>query len=134
MNPTIAFARQNLELIVDGGQPAADLNTNSRVWGASLGSAVYVWRSGLGITADGAMLYAAGDGLSAATLADVLMRAGAVRAMELDINSAWVDFFSYAHQPDGSITVNKLLPDMHPSITNYLTASSRDFIALFSRV
>jgi hypothetical protein len=133
MNPTIAFARQNLELIVDGGQPAADLNTNSRVWGASLGNAVYVWRSGLGITADGAMLYAAGDGLSAATLADVLIRAGAVRAMELDINSAWVDFFSYAHQPDGSITVNKLLPDMHPSITNYLTASSRDFIALFSR-
>jgi hypothetical protein len=54
--------------------------------------------------------------------------------MELDINSAWVDFFSYAHQPDGSITVNKLLPDMHPCITDYLTASSRDFIALFSRV
>jgi len=29
--------------------------------------------------------------------------------------------------------VVKLLPDMRPSTSNYLTASSRDFIAVFRR-
>jgi hypothetical protein len=57
--------------------------------------------------------------------------------MELDINSSWVDFFSYspalAGQPASNLTVTKLLPDMRPSTGNYLTASSRDFIAIFRR-
>ena len=52
--------------------------------------------------------------------------------MELDINSTWVDFFSYAPTLAGGLTVSKLLPDMRPSTNNYLTASSRDFIAAFS--
>jgi len=134
MGPDVAWARQNLVLIVDGGAPVAGLESNNAEWGATLGNRVLVWRSGVGITADGALVYAAGNGLSAASLADVLARAGAVRAMELDINSAWVDFFSYTPptlvQPLG---VTKLLPDMHPSTSNYLTASSRDFVAVFRR-
>jgi len=134
MGPDVAWARQNLVLIVDGGAPVAGLESNNAEWGATLGNRVLVWRSGVGITADGALVYAAGNGLSAASLADVLVRAGAVRAMELDINSAWVDFFSYTPptlvQPLG---VTKLLPDMHPSTSNYLTASSRDFVAVFRR-
>ncbi|MFI5041463.1 MAG: hypothetical protein ACHQNA_06390, partial [Acidimicrobiales bacterium] len=73
------------------------------------------------------------NGLSASTLAAVLTRAGAVRAMELDINSAWVDFFSYGPNLLGGLSVYKLLPDMRPSTSNYLTASSRDFIAVFRR-
>jgi hypothetical protein len=31
------------------------------------------------------------------------------------------------------IGVTKLLPDMQPSTGNYLTASSRDFVAVFRR-
>ena len=54
-----------------------------------------MWRSGLGVTADGAVVYVAGPGLSALSLANLLVRAGAVRAMELDINTDWVDFFTY---------------------------------------
>jgi len=138
MGPGIAFARQNLSLIVDGGHPVPDLRSDSTAkWGATVGNNVYVWRSGLGVTADGALVYAAGNGLSVVTLADVLARAGAVRAMELDINSAWVDFFSYTPAPPGQavpdLGVIKLLPDMHASTSDYLTASSRDFIAVFRR-
>jgi hypothetical protein len=70
-------------------------------------------------------------------LADLLSRAGAVRAMELDINSAWVDFFTYspapATLPPADLTVKKLLVDMVPSTSHYLTDSSRDCIALFAR-
>jgi hypothetical protein len=138
MGPEVAFARQNLSLIVDGGRPVPALASNSSaLWGSTLGNRVYVWRSGLGVTADGALVYAAGNGLTAPTLAGVLVRAGAVRAMELDINSTWVDFFSYtpatAGQPASDVGVIKLLPDMSPSTSDYLTASSRDFIAVYRR-
>ena len=50
--------------------------------------------------------YAGGPGLSITTLvsittlADILARAGAVRAMELDINTGWVNFAAY--DPHGS--------------------------------
>ncbi len=138
MGPNVVFARQNLALIVDNGQPVPDvLSGNTAKWGATVGNKILVWRSGLGVTADGAIVYAAGNGLSALSLAQLLSRAGAVRGMELDINSAWTCFFTYSPaQPGASaadLTVTKLLADMQPSTSNYLTASSRDFFALFQR-
>ncbi len=42
---------------------------------------------GLGVTADGALVYVGGSGLSIVDLANLLARAGAVRAMEMDINT-----------------------------------------------
>lgn len=47
-------------------------------------------RSGIGITANGDLMYAAGPNLSAATLARAMQAAGACRAMQLDINTPWV--------------------------------------------
>ena len=44
------------------------------------------------MTADGALVYVGGPGLNITDLADLLVRAGAVRAMELDINTDWVNF------------------------------------------
>jgi hypothetical protein len=136
--PNVAMARQNLDLIVDGGQPVPGVQLNDPArWGYTVGNAVLVWRSGLGVTANGALVYVGGPGLSAIGLAQLLVRAGAVRAMELDINSDWVDFFTYgpgpAGSPPGDLTVSKLLVDMKPSTYNYLSASSRDGIAVFSR-
>jgi hypothetical protein len=138
MGPNIVSARQNLALIVDGGQPVPDvLSGNTSKWGATVGNKVLVWRSGIGVTANGAVVYVGSAGLSALTLAQLLARAGAVRAMELDINSAWVDFFTYGPAPAGipayQLSVTKLLADMSPSTSNYLTPTSRDFFALFSR-
>jgi hypothetical protein len=138
LTPDVVMVRQNLDLIVDGGRPAPGVQFNNPAkWGYTVGNAVLVWRSGLGVTADGALVYVGGPGLSADGLAQLLVRAGAVRAMELDINSDWVDFFTYAPGPPGSppgdLSVTKLLADMKPSSYNYLSASSRDGIALFSR-
>lgn len=137
MSSNVVAVRQNLTLIVDGGAPVAGIDSNAgNRWGATLGNKVLVWRSGVGVRADGTLLYAAGNGLTAASLADLLARAGAVRAMELDINPEWVTFNVYAH-PDpanpASIDARKLLPDMQRPATRYLGADSRDFIAIFSR-
>ncbi len=96
MGPTVVSVRQNLDLLVDNGQvvPAA-YDANSTEWGATLGNALYVWRSGLGVTADGALVYVGGPGLDVLDLANLLVRAGAIRAMELDINTDWVNFSTY---------------------------------------
>ncbi len=137
MGPDIAAVRQNLSLIVDGGTPVPGLQSDSNVaWGATVGNKAFVWRSGVGVTSDGALVYAGGNGLSVDSLAQVLAHAGAVRAMELDINSAWVSFFSYAPPPGTPATAGdgtKLVPDMSSWPGRYLVPSSRDFIALFAR-
>jgi hypothetical protein len=96
MTSTVASVRQNLVLLVDNGQvsPIA-YDANSSAWGATLGGGLYVWRSALGITANGALLYVGGPGLDIYNLANIMVHAGAVRAMELDINTDWVNFSTY---------------------------------------
>jgi hypothetical protein len=136
MSPDIVSARQNLALIVDNGQPVAGLPDNADgAWGATLGNRVFVWRSGVGVDQNGGLVYGAGPGLSAVTLAILLQRAGAVRAMELDINSDWVTGYTY-QQTDptnpGAITGVKLLPSMSHGNDRYLQPSESDFFALLS--
>ena len=102
MTPSVVSVRQNLDLLVDNGQivPAA-YDANSSAWGATLGGGLYVWRSALGITANGALLYVGGPGLDIYNLANIMVHAGAVRAMELDINTDWVNFSSYQPSTPG---------------------------------
>jgi hypothetical protein len=70
--PDVVAVRQNLDLLVEGGKPIPGLNPDDTTrWGFTLGNAVYVWRSGLGITADGALVYADGPGLNITTPADI---------------------------------------------------------------
>ena len=45
---------------------------------------------GVGVRPDGTIVRAAANGLNIVTLADLFVRAGVVRAMELDINPEWV--------------------------------------------
>lgn len=125
----IAFARQNLPLIVNHGVPNPNLSDGPE-WGATLGNAVRVWRSGIGVTARGDLLYAAANYQTVGSLARILMRAGAVRAMELDINSYWVSFNGYAHP--GARGASSLLPSMARDATRYLSPDDRDFFAVYS--
>lgn len=127
MTPDVVAVRQNLDLLVDDGQVAPGLTTDAAGrWGATLGNRYLVWRSGVGQTRTGALVYVAGDRLSAASLADLLQRAGAVRAMELDINPQWTSFVSYPAE-------RNLLPDMQRAPQRYDAASTRDFVTVQSR-
>jgi hypothetical protein len=128
--PEVTFARQNLVLLVDGGQLNPSIGNGSQ-WGATLGNAVRVWRSGVGVDARGNLIYAAADDQTAQSLAEILQRAGAVRAMELDINSEWVTFNFYG--TPGASDPNKLLPDMTRDATRYLMPDDRDFFAVYAR-
>jgi hypothetical protein len=133
MTPSVVAVLQNLVPMVDHGQVSATATyTDSRVWGATLGAATVVARSGIGVTADGALVYVAGPALTARTLAEALQRAGAVRAMTLDINPEWVTFNFFSHpnpaQP-AQVTPSKLYPQMQRPATRYLgpTLEARDF-------
>jgi hypothetical protein len=126
----VQFARQNLPLIVNRGRLNPSLN-NGALWGATVGNAVRVWRSGVGIDAHGNIIYAAADIQTAQSLAQILRRAGAVRAMELDINIAWTTFNFYATWDAGS--PRKLLPGMGRPATRYLVPDDRDFFSVYAR-
>ena len=84
--PGIDYARQNLPLIVSGGRPNPNLSDGPE-WGATLGNAIQVWRSAVGIDRHGNLIYAAANYQTVGSLAAIMIRAGAVRAMELDINT-----------------------------------------------
>ncbi len=127
---SVLYARQNLPLIVDHGLPSAELSNNS-AWGATIGGAVLVSRSGVGIDRHGNLIYAAGSDQTVVSLADALIRAGAVRAMELDINPYWVSFITYSGF--GALGPSNLLPDMQRVATRYLTPDDRDFFAVYLR-
>ncbi len=125
-----AFARQSLPLIIDNGKLNPDLNDSSQ-WGYTLGNAVRVWRTGIGIDRHGNLIYAAADWQTVRTLARILQRAGAVRAMQLDINPEWPTLITYSHRH--GLRPARIVPNYQQPPTRYLTADDRDFFAVYLR-
>jgi hypothetical protein len=126
----VIYARQNLPLILNNGHLNPNLSDGPQ-WGATLGNAILVWRSGVGIDRHGNLIYAAANDMTVASLAEVLKRAGAVRAMELDINTYWTSFITYRHP--GAVGAANLLASMDRSPQRYLTPDDRDFFAVYTR-
>jgi hypothetical protein len=147
MTPRVASVRQNLlPLVADGRPTPRAASARWSAWGSTCGatscaSAVpgieHQWRSGLGITADGALVYAAGPALDPLQLAELLVRAGAVRGMELDINPNWPVFVTYDPPAGGRAAPangSKLLPDTAQGPRTFFEAWwARDFITMSAR-
>ena len=131
MDPNVAFVRQNLKPLII--QDVVATNLNARVestWGATVGGDLAVWRSGVGVTSSGDLVYVMGDALSVSSLADILHRAGAVNAMQLDINRAWISFMSYRNV--GGTMIPKKMGTFQRPAGRYLQSTSRDFVAVYS--
>jgi len=124
----IWFAKQNLPPIIYEGKLNPSLSDGPE-WGETVNNAVRVWRSGLGVDAHGNLIYAAANYQTVESLALVLKRAGAVRALELDINEDWTSFISYRHPGAGEPA--NLLPEMFRSPERYLVPDERDFFAVY---
>jgi len=110
--PRISSVRQNLELLVDNGAVVPDIDSHVSGrdaenygqpihWGWLVDHSTWTWRSGWGVTADGAIVYVGGPGLKVHDLADRLVDAGAVRAMEGDINPYWITGNLYSTDANG---------------------------------
>ena len=95
----VASVLQDLHLLVDHAAAAGSAaECIQSCWGSTLGGGTSVARSALGITGDGQLVWAAGERLSPAGIAQALVGAGVQRALELDINPQWVAGYLYAHR------------------------------------
>jgi hypothetical protein len=131
MSPNVKSVRQNLKLLVDNGKLSSNVDSAvSSSWGATLGGGLYVWRSGIGITADGDIIYVVGDALSARTLAEILQKAGCVRAMQLDINRWWVSYMWYLPNERDRLIPYKPVEFPRPAY-RYQVEASRDFFVVY---
>jgi hypothetical protein len=122
---------QNQSLLVDHGSPAANVECVS-CWGETIGGRTVVARSGLGVTASGQLVWVAGEQLLPRELASALLRAGAVRAIELDINPDWVAAYLYVHRPGGP-SAEPVVPGQLGIAGRLLEPYSRDFLAIVAR-
>ncbi len=123
--------RQNGPSIVENGQ-VTDMTAGGGMsrWGLTVTNSMYTWRSGIGVTKDGDLLYAVGPSLNVDTLAAALQAAGAVDAMQLDINPYWVRFVTFQPQGGSSYTYESLLKDMQNGGYSYLHGYNKDFFYL----
>jgi hypothetical protein len=128
---SIAWARQSLPLIINHGRLSPKLN-DSTAWGYTLGNAVRVWRTGVGIDRRGNVIYAAANDQTVTTLARILQRAGAIRAMELDINPEWPTLITYRHHE--GLVPTRVVPNYQQPATRYLVPDDRDFFAVYRRL
>jgi hypothetical protein len=146
MAPDVVSVRQNLVPLVEGGRPTPQASSPDWLsWGATCGITTctgpgveHQWRSGAGVTADGALVYVTGPSLSPIQLADLLVRAGVVRGMQLDINPYWDVFVTYdpptADGPALPTNGSKLLSStVQGPATFFDPAWARDFITLSAR-
>ena len=147
MTPDVVDVRQNLVPLVAGGRPTPRARSAQwQVWGSTCGASScahsvpgieHQWRSAVGVTSDGALVYAQGPGLDPLQLALLLVRARVVRGMELDINPDWPVFATYDPPSEHGLAT--------PSDGHLLTATvrgpdtffdpswARDFITMSGR-
>ena len=132
VGPDVAWARQSLAPIVWNGKlnPGLNDNPDSPQWGYTLGGVTRVWRSAVGIDRRGNLMYVAADGQTVVSLAKVLQHAGAVRAMEFDINPEWHTLITYTHGPKGLVPT-MVGPNPMQSSDRYLIPDDRDFFAVY---
>jgi hypothetical protein len=129
----VASVRQNLTLLIDHGTVAPSVDCIS-CWGATLGGVSDPARSALGITANGYLVWAGGEHLTPAQLADALLAARVMRAVELDINPEWVAGYLYRHRGGlRPLAPAPVVPGQNGVPGFFLAPYSRDFFTIEAR-
>jgi hypothetical protein len=127
----VVAVRQNGPLLLDNYKDVTSSNEwNMQTWGLTTTNSMYTWRSGIGISKNGNLIYAAGSSLVPETLAAALKAAGAVNAMQLDINPVWVRFVIFSPLGNGLYNYYSLTKDMLNGGYQDLTGYQKDFFYL----
>lgn len=130
----VVAIRQNGPMLLEDGAVVADSAAwNMQTWGLTTTNSMYTWRSGIGITKSGDLVYAVGPSLVPETLALALQKAGAINAMQLDINSTWVRFALYTPLGNGKYASQMLLKEMSNGGLAYLTGYQKDFFYVYKK-
>ena len=129
----VSFVRQNCPMLIENGVVETQSNTNRQLWGRTITSSVYTWRSGIGITAKGNLIFAVGNSLLPSTLAAALASAGAVNAMQLDINPYWVRFNVFNNYHNGVYSHFTIMNGVFDGAYHYLHGYQKDFFYLVKK-
>jgi hypothetical protein len=124
---SVASVRQNLHLLVSEGKVAPNIN-NLSAWGEMVFGSTIVARSALGIDKNHTLIWAGSASATPRALADALIRVGAQRALQLDINPTWVCAFAF-----GATGQVALMPGQTRPVGTYLAPWKRDFFTVDSR-
>jgi len=132
--PGIDAVRQNLDLLIDGGTISNTVASHdTRTWGGRSATPPTYGAAASASAPYGSLVSVVGPALSVSSLAHLLQTAGAVRAMELDINRDWTSYMTYTHSATGPPVPHPLTSDERPDPYRYLRPSSRDFLAVYAR-
>ena len=127
LGKNVVFVRQNCPMLIENGVIASNNQKNKALWGRTVNPGIYTWRSGLGVTAKGNLVYAVGNSLTPSTLAAALQAAGAVNAMQLDINPYWVRFNVFDHFANGTYSSFVPMQGLQNGAYSYLHGYQKDF-------
>lgn len=125
--------RQNGPYLVHNGLVTSFVEQGPDTWGRTTTNSMYTWRSGLGITKNGNLIYAVGNSLLPQTLATALLKAGAVDAIQLDINPFWVRFILYNSLGNSKYSYSPLLSNMQNGGYQYLHNYNKDFFYVYKK-
>ncbi len=128
--------------MIEDGQinPDVEKYADTIRWGASVDGGVFIWRSGLGMTAGRRwLIYAVGNSLSVNTLTVALNAAHCAEAMQLDVNAGWEQYVTFEKAPapatptaGNQLPLNalRLIDAMNAGPTQFLMPDARDFFYL----
>ncbi len=124
----VASVRQNQAPLITGGVASPNVGSPA-AWGATVNRSMVVARSAVGEDALGNIIYGGGASLLPADLSAALLSAGAVNAMQLDINPEWVQMDAAAAA--GAPLVAQV-PGQNRPASQYLSGWTRDFFAVMA--
>ena len=127
--PDLHTWRQNGPLIVQHGQINPHVAENiPGDWGIILNGVTAVWRSGLGMSADGQVLYyVAGLRMTLPVLASTMSTIGADQALQLDINTTNVHFDAILPTAVGLQPQPLFTPMKYQHDDRFLKGDTRDY-------
>ena len=125
----VLAVRQNLKPLVLAGRSTTKASDSLLTWGRPLHGRLHVNRSALAMLADGSLVYVYVRNSSPDQLAQAAIRAGAVTAIALDMNSGWPGALLYRHA-GRAVTATLLSPVMQQHLDGYDRQNQKDFIAV----
>lgn len=128
----VVSVRQNLQLLIDAGRSSGNVGCQL-CWGPTLGGVPDPARSALGITSDGNLVWAGGEHLTVSALANALLAAHVMRAIELDINPEWVAAYLYGHRGGRGLAAVPIVPGQPGVPGQFLAPYGRDFFTVVAR-
>lgn len=129
----VDFVRQNCPILIENGKSGVENIESKALWGRTPTSSIYTWRTGMGLTKRGNLIFAVGNSLTPETLAKALIMGGAKNAIQLDINPNWVRFNIFSPLGNGKYSSKPLTRDLKDGAASYLTGYVKDFFYVYKK-